>query len=259
VARLGCALALTTLVAPALAGDNGPCSKTWIGHEEQIETYLRTAEVERMEVVPIGVTKPKRMYFKPGGPVASAAWKPLAPGLHRGYWDSYKSEIAAYELDKLLGMQMVPPVVEREIDGDRGAVVMWVDGVRSWKINEPVRGPDAMAWDRQVIGMKMFDQLIGNTDRNQGNLLYDAEYHLILIDHSRAFTRARDLRNIVRPTRIDRELWTRMEALTSEQLDPLADVIGRAEARAILDRRDLMRRQIKSLVDERGEQAVFVP
>ena len=40
-----------------------------------------------------------------------------SPGPPNGYWESYKSEIAAYELDKLLGMDMVPPSVEKRVEG----------------------------------------------------------------------------------------------------------------------------------------------
>src|SRR4029453_18706097 len=83
------------------------CSRSWVGQEAAIEETLRTTKIDRIEVIPIGVTKPKRAFFTTGGTVASAAWKPLRPGMRSGYWESYKSEIAAYELDKLLGMQMV--------------------------------------------------------------------------------------------------------------------------------------------------------
>ena len=61
-----------------------------------------TAEIDHFDSVPLGVTHPKRAFFKPGGLVASVAWKVLPPGRPAGYWESYKSEIAAYELDKLL-------------------------------------------------------------------------------------------------------------------------------------------------------------
>jgi len=42
-----------------------------------------------------------------------------AAGHPRRFLDSYKAEIAAYEIDKVLGMRMVPPAVEREIDGQK--------------------------------------------------------------------------------------------------------------------------------------------
>jgi hypothetical protein len=241
-----------TAAAPA-------CSKTWVGHEAEVEEYLKTAPIEKFENVPIGVTKPKRAYFKPGGPVASVAWKNLKPGLHGGYWDSYTSEIAAYELDKLLEMHMVAPAVERRVEGDLGAVVQWVENIRSWKVNEPPRAPDIGAWNRELIRMKMFDDLICNKDRNQGNLLYDGEYHLVLIDHSRAFIVSRDLPNKGRMNQIDRELWDRMMALTPERLQPvLGRWIGSREIRSLLERRDLMRNEIDKLVAARGEAAVFL-
>src|SRR5512132_300856 len=90
------------------------CSKVWLAHPAEFEEFLRTAPIARMEDVPIGVTKPRRIYFPPGGPAARAVWKPLRPGVHGGYQDSYTAEVAAYEMDKLLGLQMVPPYVERK-------------------------------------------------------------------------------------------------------------------------------------------------
>jgi hypothetical protein len=79
-----------------------------------------------------GVTNPKRAELAPGGLIGAMAWKPIRPGRYGGFWESYKSEIAAYELDKLLDLGMVPPKVERRIDGEVGVAVMWIDGARSF-------------------------------------------------------------------------------------------------------------------------------
>ncbi len=103
---------------------------------------MRTSPFTRVEEVPIGVTKPKRGYFAQGGPAISAAWKVLRPGRPNGYWESYKSEIAAYQLDQMLGMNMVPPSVEKNWKGDRGAAVLWLQPVRSWKTVEELPKPD---------------------------------------------------------------------------------------------------------------------
>ena len=112
--------------APAAAG-----AKIWIGQTAQIEQGLKTAEIARIEDIGTGVTRPRRAYLKSDGLFESFTWKPLKPGVRRGYFESYKSEIAAYELDKLLGLNMVPPVVEREMDGELGAAVMWVSPTTS--------------------------------------------------------------------------------------------------------------------------------
>src|SRR5215470_9957317 len=100
----------------------GPASaKTWLGHEPQMEQHLRTAQITRLDEIGTGVTKPRRARLVPEEPFASMTWKVLPPGQRDGYWESYKSEIAAYELDKLLGLGMVPPAVERTMNGDTGA------------------------------------------------------------------------------------------------------------------------------------------
>src|SRR5687767_7669571 len=93
-------------------------AKVWEGREAEFEASLRTAVVTKIEKVPIGVTAPRRAYVEPGGLFESFAWKVLPPGTHKGFWDSYKSEIAAYELDKVLALGMVPPTVEREVQSD---------------------------------------------------------------------------------------------------------------------------------------------
>jgi hypothetical protein len=169
------------------------CSLTWIGQEAVIEDYLRAAKVAKLEQVPIGVTKPHRARFDPGGPVSSAAWKPLAPSYRSGFRESYKAELAAYALDRLLDMHQVPPVVERRLDNNPGALIYWIDNVKAWDVKKPPAGP-GLRWAQQVSRMRLFDQLIANIDRNAGNLLYDDDWHLFLIDHSRAFTERKDIR-----------------------------------------------------------------
>jgi hypothetical protein len=247
-------------VAAAAAGTEAAVRaplRSWIGQEAAIEEYMRTAEIDRIEEVPVGVTRPKRVYFKPGGPVESVAWKQIPPGIHRGFWDSYKADIAAYELDKLLGMGMVPPAVERRVNRELGAAILWLSPTRVWKDVEKDPKPSTLAWDRQVIRMKMFDNLICNNDRNMGNLLVDADWNLYLIDHSRAFITSKELP--VKMNRIDRVLWDRILALDEPALQKaLGKWIGKREIRAILERRDRMKKEIAAMVASRGESAVLV-
>jgi hypothetical protein len=108
-------------------------SKTWLDRRQALEDYLKIAEAIKMEEIGLGVTKPRRAYLAPGGLVDRMAWKTIRPGIHEGFWESYKSEIAAYELDKLLGLDMVPPTVERRVKGEIGAAVMWISSSKSFK------------------------------------------------------------------------------------------------------------------------------
>jgi hypothetical protein len=208
-------------VAPAAA----TCSLQWVGHESAIESFLASGKVTRMEAVPIGVTKPQRAYLEPG-PVARFAWKQLPPQRRSGYRESYKAEIAAYQLDRLLDMHMVPPVVERKVDAQIGAAVLWIEETKGWDMKKPVKGPEP-EWSRQISRMKLFDLLIGNIDRNQGN--------------------------------VDKQLWSRIDALTPEQLQTtLGAWLSADEQKAMLTRRDRMRQTIEKMVKDKGAAAVFL-
>jgi hypothetical protein len=233
------------------------CSRQWVGQEATIEAFLASAKVTRMEAVPIGVTKPQRAYLEPG-PVARFAWKQLPPQRRSGFRESYKAEIAAYHLDRLLDMQMVPPVVERKVDAQIGAAVLWIEETKGWDMKKPVKGPEP-EWSRQISRMKLFDLLIGNIDRNQGNLIYDADWHLFLIDHSRAFTTRNSLDGIAPLGIVDKQLWSRIDALTPEQLQTtLGAWLSADEQKAMLTRRDRMRQTIEKMVKDKGAAAVFL-
>ena len=62
----------------------------------------------------------------------------------------------------------------------------------------------------------MFDSLIGNPDRNLGNVLRDGA-NMILLDHARTFQSGTDFRH--RLIQVDGEYWDRIQGLTRAQLD----------------------------------------
>jgi hypothetical protein len=218
-------------------------AKVWVGRYQEIEDYLRTAEC--VSVTTFGPNRATRCNLPPGGPVARMAWRTLPPGVYRGFRESYKAEIAAYEMDKLLKLDMVPPTVERQVDGNTGAAQVWVEGLIGLKNGESPEDAARDNWENQLARMAMFDALIGFRDRNLGNTLRDASWQLILLDHSRAFTANSELPRKV--TTIDRAFWQRIESLTRTQLDAaLTRWLDEDEIAAILERRERMRAEIKS-------------
>jgi hypothetical protein len=247
-------LALLVVAWPQAQPSAAVCSNNWQNRTAEFEEYLRTAKVVKVSELPVGVTRPQRAYLEPGGPIASFAWKPIRPGVQSGYFESYKSEIAAYELDKLLGLNMVPVAVERRVTNDVGAAIMWVEGVRSWESVQPL--PKPATWGFQLARMKMFDDLISNSDRNKGNLIVDADWHIFLIDHSRAFVT--DIKLPQELQNIDRKLWDKMLALDAATLKTsLGAWLDGRQMQALLKRRDLMKKKIDALVAKRGDSVFF--
>ena len=241
--------------AAAVAPIPSKSARVWLERNAEFEDFIRAAPIERFEIVPIGVTHPKRAYFKPGGLVESVLWKVLPPGRPNGYWESYKSEIAAYELDKMLGMGMVPVAVEKKWKVEKAAAILWLSPIHSWK--EMQDKPKPAKWVPQVARMKMFDDLICNRDRNAGNLLVDDDWNLFLIDHSRAFIDDKGL--AVPLEHVHRPLWVKMLALDEASLEQaIGQWVDRSSIRAIIARRDKMKAAIDKLVKDKGEAAVFV-
>jgi hypothetical protein len=219
-------------------------AKTWVGRHHEIEESLRTEECVSMEV--LAAQYLSRCIFRSGGPVARMAWQPLLLVSNRGFKDSYKTNIAAYQLDKLLKMDMVPPTVEREIQGRVGSATLWVEKIVDATGPEPTEPESRAHWDAQLVRMAMFDNLIANRDRNKRNMLRDDACNLILIDHTRAFGPGAELP--YKMARIDDEYWARIEALTRGQLDAtLRAWLDASEIDAILKRREAMRVAIRLL------------
>jgi hypothetical protein len=240
--------------AEATSAANG--SKVWVGREAEYEQFLATANVVKVGDVPVGVTRPRRAFFAEGSLAASAVFKPLPPSRSSGFFESYKAEIAAYELDKILQLGMVPPTIERRVKGETGSLQLWVEDVVWLKERDTSKVPNFDAWNRQVYRHRVWDNLIANIDRNQGNLLVDDSWNLILIDHSRALTGVATMP--FKMTRIDRELYGRLKALTEADLQPLRKWLTDGP-KPILRRRDAIVKQFDEMIAKSGEAAVLVP
>ena len=252
-----CVAFLAFLSAPSIAASQA--ERSWVDQQELYEDWLLTAEIEAIEDVGEGVTKPVKVTLKHGDSVFYAIYKPLKRGRQSGYWESYQAEVAAYELDKMLALDMVPPTVVRRVKGDLGSLQLWVEGCDTYKRLQP-KVPRTPQFSQQISRMKMFDNLISNDDRNAGNFLLDESWNVILIDHSRAFI---DKKNLLKgenklPVQYDRKLVERLRALTLPELEAAFDGLlqGRSIS-AVLARRDKILEHHQKLVEKLGAAAMF--
>ena len=116
----------------------------------------------------VGAELRRRCTLRPGGPIGNMVWRPLVPGppgVRQGFRENYEAEIVAYELDKLLTLDMVPPTVERQIQGTKGSAQQWVEGVVDATDPTVPEGTDRIRWESDLLRMTMFDMLIGNGAR----------------------------------------------------------------------------------------------
>jgi hypothetical protein len=141
--------------APTPSSPAVPGSKVWIGHYAEYEQFLRNAEVDRT----VDLGSATRVFFKPGGLAASAALKSHGT----------KSEIAGYRLDRVLGLDMVPPTVEARYKGEMTGLMLWVLNVRELQElnDEHLRAPDPVKWAYQLNRLHTFEDLVANLDKKK--------------------------------------------------------------------------------------------
>jgi hypothetical protein len=197
--------------------------------------------------------------FKSGDGTFKAVFKPIKRGRQGGAWESWEAEVVAYKLDQMLGLDMVPPTVARNIKGKKGSVQLWVNDCKLYQ-DVSASVPGTMEWSHQLTRMKMFDNLILNTDRNARNFMVDPEYHIVLIDHSRAFQTKKDLpKNPTKlPYQFDRELIEKMKALDQDVLKTeFKGLMMGGQIKAILARRDKLVEYMEKQIAEKGEENVI--
>mgnify|MGYP003693620757 CR=1 FL=1 len=153
---------------------------------------------------------------------------------------------------------MVPPAVERQVEGKTGAAIMWL-GVDNERQAARRQGPDRTGVRKagpHDADVRQPDR--GNIDRNAGNILIDPVNNVILIDHSRAFVTKQDLP--WKFQRVDAELWRALAALTAEQLTAaLGEWLDAGAIRAMIGRRDKMAAAVGKLVAKHGADATIIP
>ncbi len=220
------------------------------------------------------MTQPQRLTLTDGDRTLQALWKTIdeyAPvkdfhdgrPVEIGFRDSWKHEIAAYELDKLLGFDLVPPTVARKIGGVEGAIQLWVEDsmTDTERRRRGVAATDIAAWNRQIYVVRLLRQLTHDTDfNNTGNLLIGEGFRIWAIDSSRAFKTRKKLLAGDDLDRFPVDLLERLRRLEAADLTAaLKGWLTKGQCAALMARRDLIVERADRLVAERGREAVLLP
>jgi len=158
--------------------------------------------------------------------------------------DSWRLNVAAYKLDRLLDMRMVPATVKRSYNKKPAAFTWWVDDLlidEAERVKKEIKAPDPERFSREIAVSRTFDELIINIDRNLSNLLITKNWNVVLIDHSRSFTGYRGIRNQANLTRCSTALFGKMKALTIGNVSSaVGSLLTKPEIAAVIARRDLI-------------------
>jgi hypothetical protein len=269
-------VALTTVATGVVLAADPPVGSQVVGlplTREEALSFLRSAEVvdQPENFDSKAITDPVRLTASDGTHTLRAIFKDentLYPRFRFGdgrevdrVRDSYKHEIAAFELDTMLGLGLVPPCVERTLFSHTGALCLWVENA----ITEAERGrrglhpPDVEQWNRRMILVRFFHQLILDLDfANIRNLLVDENFRIYKVDSSMAFHVDRELRRENSLTRFSRAALTALESLERSELEErLGPWLLRRELDALWARRNRLLELARENVARHGEAEVL--
>ncbi len=241
------ALAAAVQTSRPPGGAPGP----WAVEDEA--SFLISAQIESVEPAGKGVTHSLKALLSDGTRQHSAQiqtvdlYLPEFRGrdgsVETDFRDSWKFNVAAYRLARLLHLtNMVPVCIERPYQGRPAAFSWWVDNVgmdERERLARHLHPPDISRWNRQMDIIRTFDQLIGNMDRSQENLLITTEWDVWMIDHTRAFRDFQTLRNPDAVLQCPAELRRWLKALRRSQVEQqMGDLLTPAEINGLMARRD---------------------
>jgi hypothetical protein len=109
-----------------------------------------------------------------------------------------------------------------------------------------------------VYKIRVFDQLVYDTDPNLTNVLISEDWKIWRIDFSRAF---RLSENLIRPedlARCDRQLLEKLKALDADVLkEKTRQYLTKDEVKAVMARRDKIVEHFRKRIAEKGESQVL--
>jgi hypothetical protein len=257
--------AALSLVATLLHGEDRPKKLS----VEQMEEFLKGAKVVDIKGLSTGVTNSSKASLSDGVIVHNAHVQSIDEqkavfqgdrGSELNFRDTWKYNVAGYRLARLLGIEdMIPPSVERSISGKTSSVTWWIDNsmMETDRQKKHIPIPDKDQWNREMHVVRVFDQLIYNTDRNLQNLMIDPEFHLWMIDHTRAFRLYPQLKDKKDLQMCDRTLLTKLRVLKAEELQAIKPYLTEPEIKGVLARRDKIVQIFDQLIREKGESAVL--
>ncbi len=237
---------------------------------EEIAAFMRAARVTTARDTPKGVTRPQRLTLTADGFTHDAVFQAIdeRKAIFKGadgrteanFVDSWRYNLAAYRLAELLGLaSMMPVTIEYRFRGKPGALAWWMDSLmdEGERLKKKVQPPDTTAWNQDMLRMRVFMELVHDTDRNLGNVLISPEWRVIMLDFTRAFRPWPTIRAEELP-RVDRALLGRLEGLTVESLTTAtSDYLPPSQLAAVMKRRDLIVEHFRARVKQLGEARVL--
>ncbi len=228
---------------------------------KELEEYLRTAKVTSIEIKESeGRTAPWEVSLDDGKIQRRGRFKHIRRSRPHILPDSYHYEIAAYELTKLLGIQIIPPVIEREINDMMGSLQMYVEGCfrLSNKNKADLIPPEDAKFGYSLEELAVLENLSYCVRNDKDILVHEKTWHVCRVDFSEAFEPKMNLIPSSEITRCSRKFFKGLTNLNNDNVrSKLKDHLNDDEIKALLKRKCLVLEKLNDLIEEKGEDEVL--
>ena len=239
--------------------------------KEQIKHFLETADVIQSKASSKGTTHPWRLTLSDGTITHDASFQAI--DIHKtemklesgrtefDFTDSYRYNIAAYQLAELVGLEdMLPVYVERKWQGKSGSLSWWlpVKMDEAERYQKKIQPPDQDKWNEQMYRIRVFDELVYDADPNLTNVVIGPDWMIWRVDFSRAFRKNKDLRGPNNLVKCDRQLFEKLQTLKADELTQKTKrYLNKDEVNAVMARRDKIVATFQTLIAQKGEKEVL--
>lgn len=260
---------LTCVILPlTVAGADDPTPNLT---KDQIKEFLQTAEIIKARDSSKGITQPTRLTLTNGTITHDASFQPVDEHKTQmkfsdgrtefNFVDSYKYNIAAYRLAELLGVDYILPVyVERKWKGKTGSLSWWlpVKMDEADRMQKKLSAPDTDKWNDQMYRVRVFDELVYDTDANLTNVLIGEDWTVWRVDFTRAFRTQKSLHDPKNLVKCDRQLFEKMKTLNGAELaDKTKGYLTKDEVNGVMARRDKIVATFQAMIAAKGESEVL--
>ncbi len=197
----------------------------------------------------------------PGGTRVRAIFKHMDRPRPSPLASSWRYEIAAAKLADLLGLDIVPPTVERPVEGVRGALQLFIEDGLSRRDQErlALRPPDETAFRQALDEIRVFEILTGDACGDMDDtLIQKPTWKVCRVDFSEAFPADPALDKACPLERCPRRLYERLLRTARSMVESrLKPYLSDSEINSLCERKNRVVARLQQLMIEKGERAVL--
>jgi hypothetical protein len=239
--------------------------------KEQIKQFLETAKVIKSKGSGKGITHPWRLTLTDGTITHDASFQAIdehkpqmkfeTGATELNFVDSWKYNVAGYEIADLIGLgDVVPVYVQRKWEGKTGSLSWWLPVMmdEAERVEKKIQPPDPDTWNNQMYRIRVLDELIYDTDPNLTNILIGKDWTIWRIDFTRAFRHSKDIRAPKNLEKCDRKLLAKLKDLKAEDVSARTKgYLNKDEVDTLMARRDKIVARFEQMAAQKGESEVL--